>query len=89
MADNLKLNMTLDAHELAVDELERYALTADDSSDNSSPAGSSPSGPGVYAFHILAPTSLLLYSMFQVEGREIAHYGRFVTLEKSRRIQNS
>jgi len=29
----------------------------------------------------------LFYSMYQFEGQEIAHYGRFVTLEKPRRIQ--
>lgn len=29
----------------------------------------------------------LFYSMYEIEGREIAHYGRFLALEKSRRIQ--
>jgi uncharacterized protein YndB with AHSA1/START domain len=29
----------------------------------------------------------LFYSMYQLEDQEIAHYGRFVTLEKPRRIQ--
>lgn len=29
----------------------------------------------------------LFYSMYQIEGREIAHYGRFLALEKPRRIQ--
>jgi uncharacterized protein YndB with AHSA1/START domain len=29
----------------------------------------------------------LFYSMYLYEGNEIAHYGRFVTLEKPRRIQ--
>jgi uncharacterized protein YndB with AHSA1/START domain len=29
----------------------------------------------------------LFYSMYQLEGREIAHYGRFVTLDKPHRIQ--
>lgn len=29
----------------------------------------------------------LFYSMYQIEGREIAHYGRFITLEKSRKLQ--
>src|SRR6476661_6493043 len=29
----------------------------------------------------------LFYSMYQIEGREIAHYGRFIALEKPRTIQ--
>ena len=29
----------------------------------------------------------LFYSMYQIEGREIAHYGRFIAIEKPRRIQ--
>lgn len=29
----------------------------------------------------------LFYSMYQMEDNEIAHYGRFVTLDKPRRIQ--
>lgn len=29
----------------------------------------------------------LFYSMYQMEGHEVAHYGRFVTLDKPRRIQ--
>lgn len=29
----------------------------------------------------------LFYSMYQFEGHEIAHYGRFIALEKPRRIQ--
>lgn len=29
----------------------------------------------------------LFYSMYHFEGREIAHYGRFMTLEKPRKIQ--
>jgi len=31
----------------------------------------------------------LFYSMYLLEGREIAHYGRFVSLEKPRRIQHT
>jgi uncharacterized protein YndB with AHSA1/START domain len=29
----------------------------------------------------------LFYSMYQIEGREVAHYGRFIILEKARKIQ--
>lgn len=29
----------------------------------------------------------LFYSMYRIDGREIAHYGRFTALEKPRRIQ--
>ena len=29
----------------------------------------------------------LFYSMYKIENQEIAHYGRFLTLEKSRTIQ--
>lgn len=29
----------------------------------------------------------LFYSMYKIEDKEIAHYGRFIALEKSRRIQ--
>jgi|ERR1041385_1350230 len=29
----------------------------------------------------------LFYSMYQVEGREIAHYGRFIVLDEPRKIQ--
>lgn len=29
----------------------------------------------------------LFYSMYQLEGQEIAHYGRFVALERPRKIQ--
>lgn len=29
----------------------------------------------------------LFYSMYQIEKKEIAHYGRFITLEKSKKIQ--
>ncbi len=31
----------------------------------------------------------LFYSMYQMEGREIAHYGRFIVLEKPNRIQHT
>jgi uncharacterized protein YndB with AHSA1/START domain len=31
----------------------------------------------------------LFYSMYRLEDREIAHYGRFITLEKPRRIQHT
>lgn len=31
----------------------------------------------------------LFYSMYQLEGREIAHYGRFVTLDKPHKIQHT
>jgi uncharacterized protein YndB with AHSA1/START domain len=31
----------------------------------------------------------LFYSMYQLEGREIAHYGRFITLEKPYKIQHT
>lgn len=31
----------------------------------------------------------LFYSMYQLEGREVAHYGRFIALEKPRRIQHT
>lgn len=31
----------------------------------------------------------LFYSMYQLEGREVAHYGRFVALEKPRGIQHT
>ena len=31
----------------------------------------------------------LFYSMYQMEGREIAHYGRFINLEKPRQIQHT
>jgi len=38
---------------------------------------------------ILYPAEVdsLFYSMYQIEGREIAHYGRFLTLEKPHKIQ--
>ena len=29
----------------------------------------------------------LFYTMYQIEGQEIAHYGRFMALERPRRIQ--
>lgn len=29
----------------------------------------------------------LFYSMYQLEGRDVAHYGRFIALEKARKIQ--
>lgn len=39
---------------------------------------------------ILAPmVDGLFYSMYQVEGREFAHYGRFIALEKSREIRHT
>lgn len=31
----------------------------------------------------------LFYSMYQMEGREFAHYGRFITLNKPNRIQHT
>lgn len=31
----------------------------------------------------------LFYSMYQLDGKEIAHYGRFVTLDKPRKIQHT
>lgn len=31
----------------------------------------------------------LFYSMYQLEGREVAHYGRFIALEKPHRIQHT
>lgn len=31
----------------------------------------------------------LFYSMYQLEGREVAHYGRFITLDKPREIQHT
>jgi activator of HSP90 ATPase len=31
----------------------------------------------------------LFYSMYQLEGREIAHYGRFTTLDKPSKIQHT
>jgi uncharacterized protein YndB with AHSA1/START domain len=31
----------------------------------------------------------LFYSMYQLEGKEVAHYGRFITLEKPRKIQHT
>ena len=31
----------------------------------------------------------LFYSMYQLEGREVAHYGRFTILEKPHRIQHT
>jgi len=31
----------------------------------------------------------LFYSMYQLEGREIAHYGRFIALQKPRKIQHT
>lgn len=31
----------------------------------------------------------LFYSMYQLEGREIAHYGRFITLDKPNKIQHT
>ncbi|HKN86918.1 MAG TPA: SRPBCC domain-containing protein [Nitrospiraceae bacterium] len=31
----------------------------------------------------------LFYSMYRLEGREIAHYGRFITLERPRKIQHT
>lgn len=31
----------------------------------------------------------LFYSMYQLEGREVAHYGRFLVLDKPHKIQHS
>ncbi len=31
----------------------------------------------------------LFYSMYQLEGREVAHYGRFIALEKPHRIRHT
>jgi uncharacterized protein YndB with AHSA1/START domain len=31
----------------------------------------------------------LFYSMYQLEGKEIAHYGRFIILEKPHKIQHT
>lgn len=31
----------------------------------------------------------LFYSMYQMEGREVAHYGRFITLDKPHRIEHT
>lgn len=40
---------------------------------------------------IVNPPSVdgLFYSMYQMEGREVAHYGRFIALEKPHRIQHT
>ena len=31
----------------------------------------------------------LFYSMYQLEGKEVAHYGRFIVLEKPRQIKHT
>jgi uncharacterized protein YndB with AHSA1/START domain len=40
---------------------------------------------------ILNPPAIdsLFYSMYQLDGREVAHYGRFIALDKPRRIQHT
>jgi len=40
---------------------------------------------------ILNPPTVdsLFYSMYQLEGRQVAHYGRFIALEKPHRIQHT
>jgi uncharacterized protein YndB with AHSA1/START domain len=42
---------------------------------------------GVPKVILSAKVDGLFYSMYQIEGREIAHYGRFLALEKPRKIQ--
>jgi uncharacterized protein YndB with AHSA1/START domain len=73
----------------------RLTRTIDTSPQEVFEAWIDPTSPGS-PFHgvpkaIVSPPRVdgLFYSMYQLEGREIAHYGRFVTLEKPHTIQHT